>query len=260
MGTCVIIPNTTSYKGICNNTYQSCALTHNPASAMPHSSVYQVITILKGSDHSLCLCGKLRIKHASASGRHRGLSKGQFVSFNCCLSACLLNGIKLCRSFAFLKSCSVLHKNRVDVITTGHGLVQNNGKAGSKETRIQFFPKCLQLDIILYVSVCVSPYRSDISVHSSNNTESKYKILAITKYCHKGSLTYCKWATLWTENTKNTVACSIIFIGWLCLTIKKTLALNCSLAVCKCKQRKTGERCIKPEKNLKCLRSICQGL
>lgn len=91
---------------------------------------YQVITILKGSDHSLCLCGKLGIKHAQASGKYRGLSKGQFVSFNCCLSARLLNKIKLCRSFAFLKCCTVLYKNRVDVITIG--LMQNNRMPGFK--------------------------------------------------------------------------------------------------------------------------------
>lgn len=57
------------------------------ASGMPHSLVYQVINIQRESDHSLYLCGKLGIKHAPASGKHKGLSKGQFVSFNCCLSA-----------------------------------------------------------------------------------------------------------------------------------------------------------------------------
>lgn len=58
-----------------------------PASDMPHSLVYQLIIIQRESDHSLRLCGKLGIKHAPASGKHKGLRKGQFVSFNCCLSA-----------------------------------------------------------------------------------------------------------------------------------------------------------------------------
>lgn len=130
MGTCVLTLSTTLYKGTRNNMLHSHAHAHNPASAMPYSLVYQVITILKGPGHSLRLCGKLRIKHAPASGKHRGLSKGQFVSLNCCLSACLPNGIKLCRSFAFLKSHTVLHKNRVDVITIGHSLMPKNWIAG----------------------------------------------------------------------------------------------------------------------------------
>ncbi len=121
------------------NQMHSRAHEQNPTSAMPHRSVHQIITILRGSDHSLCLRGKSGIKHAPASGKHRGLSKGQFVSFNCCLSACLPNRIKLCKSFPSLKRQSVLHKNRVDAITIGHGLVQNNRKAGSEETRIQSF-------------------------------------------------------------------------------------------------------------------------
>lgn len=105
----------------------------------------QVITILRGCDHGLCLCGKLRIKHSQASGKHRGLSKGQFVSFNCSLSACLPNRIKLCRSFAFAKNYTVLHKNRVDVITIGHGLMQSNRVADYEETKMLSFSKRLSL-------------------------------------------------------------------------------------------------------------------
>lgn len=105
----------------------------------------QVITILRGSDYGLCLCGKLRIKHAQALGKHRGLSKGQFVSFNCCLSACLPNRIKLCRSFAFVKSHTVLHKNRFDVITIGHGLMQSNRVEDYEKTKMLFFSKRLSL-------------------------------------------------------------------------------------------------------------------
>lgn len=112
----------------------------NPASATHHSLVYQVITILRGSDHSLCLCGKLGIKHAPASGKHRGLSKGQFVSFNCCLSACLPNGIKLCRSFAFLKAV-VFYIKTVNVITIGPW--PDATKKQNKKNNIFFFSKRL---------------------------------------------------------------------------------------------------------------------
>lgn len=56
-------------------------------SGMSHSVLYQLIIIQRASYHSLCLCGKLGIKHAPASRKHKGLRKGQFVSFNCCLSA-----------------------------------------------------------------------------------------------------------------------------------------------------------------------------
>lgn len=57
----------------------------------------------------VCVCGKFGIKHTPASGKHRGPSKGQFVSFNCvCLSA-KLNQIM--QVFCFSESCAVLHKN-----------------------------------------------------------------------------------------------------------------------------------------------------
>lgn len=50
--------------------------TQNPLSISPHSLVYQFITILRGPYHSLCLCCKLGIKHAPASGSTEGLAKG----------------------------------------------------------------------------------------------------------------------------------------------------------------------------------------
>lgn len=50
--------------------------TQNPLSISPHSLVYQFITILRGPYHSLCLCCKLGIKHAPASGGTEGLAKG----------------------------------------------------------------------------------------------------------------------------------------------------------------------------------------
>lgn len=118
-----------------------CTVAHTQ-SCKCHASQLGIRSLLFWEDLTIvCVCGKLGIKHAPAPGKHRGPSKGQFVSFNCCLSACLPNRIKLCRSFAFLKSRTVLHKNTVDVITIGRGLVQNNRIAVPQETPIHFFAK-----------------------------------------------------------------------------------------------------------------------
>lgn len=83
--------------------------------------------------HSLCLCCKLGIKHAPASGSTEGLAKGNLSHLT---AGCLPNRIELCTSFAVLKSPTVLHKNTVNVITLGHGPVQNNRIGSSEETKI----------------------------------------------------------------------------------------------------------------------------